>query len=144
MELWFWIAIAVVMAIAEAATAQLVSLWFIGGAVGAIIVTLLQGPLWLQILVFALVSLALLLLLRPVLKKYMQKGLVQTNVDALIGRKALVIERIDNLHATGRIKLDGTDWTARSVNDAVIEADSEVVIRSIEGVKTLVEQVSAS
>ena len=141
MELWFWIAIAVVMAIAEAATAQLVSLWFIGGAVGAIIVTLLQGPLWLQILVFALVSLALLLLLRPVLKKYMQKGLVQTNVDALIGRKALVIERIDNLHATGRIKLDGTDWTARSVNDAVIEADSEVVIRSIEGVKALVEQV---
>lgn len=140
MELWFWIVIAVVMAIAEAATVQLVSLWFVGGALGAIVVTLLGGALWLQILVFALVSLALLLLLRPLLRKYMHKGIVQTNVDALIGRKALVIERIDNLHATGRIQLDGTDWTARSVNDTVIEVGSEVVIRSIEGVKALVEQ----
>ena len=140
MELWFWIVIAVVMAVAEAATVQLVSLWFVGGALGAIVVTLLGGALWLQILVFALVSLALLLLLRPLLRKYMHNGIVQTNVDALIGRKALVIERIDNLHATGRIQLDGTDWTARSVNDTVIEVGSEVVIRFIEGVKALVEQ----
>ena len=140
MELWFWIAIAAVMAVAEAATVQLVSLWFVGGALGAIVANLLGAPLWAQVLTFALVSLALLLLLRPILKKYVKKDIVSTNVDALVGRKALVIERIDNLHATGRIKLDGTDWTARSVDNTVIESDSEVVIRSIEGVKAIVEK----
>lgn len=141
MELWFWIAIAVIMGVAEAATVQLVSLWFVGGALGAIVVTLLGGPLWLQVLVFALISLALLLLLRPFLRRYMKKNVVQTNVDSLVGRRALVIEGIDNLHATGRIKLDGTDWTARSLTGTVIEPDTEVVIRKIEGVKALVEQI---
>lgn len=141
MELWFWIALAVVMVIAEAATAQLVSLWFIGGAVAAIVVQLLGGPLWAQILAFGLVSLALLLLLRPVLKKYMKKDIVKTNVEALAGRKALVIERIDNLQATGRIKLDGTDWTARSIDDSIIEPGGEVIIQSVSGVKAIVKQV---
>lgn len=141
MELWFWVGIAAVLVVVEAATVQLVSVWFVGGAIGAIVVTLLGGPLWLQVLVFALVSLTLLLLLRPLLRKYIRKNIVQTNVDALVGRKALVIERIDNLHAAGRIKLDGTDWTARSVDDTPIEQDAEVVIRSIEGVKAIVEKL---
>ena len=139
MDLWFWIAVAVVMAIAEGVTVQLVSLWFVGGALGAIVTALLGGELWLQVLVFALVSALLLLLLRPLLRKHLKKGIVKTNVDALVGKHALVTERIDNLHATGHVKLDGNIWTARSVNDTPIEPDAEVVIRSIEGVKVLVE-----
>lgn len=141
MELWFWIAVALVMAIAEGATVQLVSLWFIGGAVAAIIATLCGAPIWLQGVLFGAVSLILLALLRPLLRKHLAKNVVRTNVDALCGKHAVVTERIDNLHATGHIKLDGNLWTARSVDDSVIEENTEVVIRSIEGVKALVEPV---
>ena len=141
MELWFWIVVAVAMAVVEAATVQLVSVWFVGGALAAIVVKLLGGPLWAQVLAFGLVTLLLLLLLRPLVKQYLNKDTTKTNVDALVGRKALVIERIDNLQATGRIKLDGADWTARSVDGTVIEEQSEVVIRSVQGVKALVEKI---
>ena len=142
MELWFWVAVAVVMAVAEAATVQLVSLWFIAGAVAAIVATLLGAPIWLQVVLFAAVSGLLLILLRPLLRRQQAKHVVRTNIDALSGKHAVVTERIDNLHATGRVKLDGNDWTARSVDDTVIEPGTEVVIRSVEGVKTLVEAVS--
>ena len=141
MELWFWIVVAVAMAVVEAATVQLVSVWFVGGALAAIVVKLLGGPLWAQVLAFGLVTLGLLLMLRPLVKQYLNKDTTKTNVDALVGRKALVIERIDNLQATGRIKLDGADWTARSVDGTVIEEQSEVVIRSVQGVKALVEKI---
>ncbi len=141
MELWFWVGVAVVLAIAEAMTVQLVSLWFVCGAVGAIVAQLLGAPLWAQVLVFALISLALLLGLRPFIKKHVSKNVIKTNVDSLAGRRALVIERIDNLQASGRIQLDGADWTARSVDDSVIEPGTEVVIRSISGVKALVETI---
>ena len=139
MEIWFWIVVAIGTAVVEAMTVQLVSVWFVAGALAAIVVQVLGGPLWAQVLAFALVTLALRVLLRPIVKRYVSKGTVKTNVDALVGRNALVIERIDNLQATGRIKLDGADWTARSVDGSVIEVNSEVVIRSIQGVKALVE-----
>ena len=141
MELWFWIVVAIGTAVVEAATVQLVSVWFVGGALAAIVVKLLGGPLWAQVLAFALVTLALLLLLRPILKRYLNKNTIKTNVEALAGRRALVIERIDNLQATGHIKLDGADWTARSIDGTVIEAGTEVVIRSVQGVKALVEKL---
>ena len=141
MELWFWIVVAIGTAVVEAMTVQLVSVWFVGGALAAIVVKLLGGPLWAQVLAFGWVTLAMLLLLRPLLKRYLNKNTVKTNVDALAGRRALVIERIDNLQATGRIMLDGADWTARSVDGSVIEEQSEVVIRSVQGVKALVEKL---
>ena len=142
MDLVFWIAVAVICAAAEALTVQLVSLWFVGGALAAIAARLLGGPLWLQIVLFAAVSVVLLVLLRPIIRKQQKKHLVRANIDALQGKRAVVIERIDNLHACGRIKLDGNDWTARSCDDSVIEPDTVVVIRRIEGVKAFVEPVS--
>lgn len=141
MELWFWIAIAVISALTEAATVQLVSVWFLGGALAAILATVLGAPIWLQIVLFVAISVLLLVVLRPLLKRQVAKRACRTNVDALIGKHALVTERIDNLKATGHIRLDGNLWTARSVNDSVIEPETEVVIRSIEGVKALVEAV---
>ena len=136
---WIWLALLGVFTVVEGATVALVSLWFIGGAAAALIFALCGLPLWSQVLVFAVVSAILLIGLRPFLKKYINSKKVDTNVDALIGKRAIVTEAIDNLRGQGTVKLGGNLWTARSVNDAPIAADTVVIIRKIEGVKAFVE-----
>ena len=71
--------------------------------------------------------------------KVLHKGTVATNADSLIGQEAIVTEKIDNLHSTGTVRINGQEWTARSVNpEHVIEKDETVMVRSIEGVKLIV------
>lgn len=141
---WLWIAVCVLLVILEAATAMLVCIWFVGGGVAALIVSLLGGPLWLQIVLFAVVSVGLLLLLRPFLQKQTNPHKIKTNVDAEIGKKAVVIETVDNLHGTGRIMVGSVDWTARSLDDTVIEAGTQVEICEIKGVRAYVKPVEAA
>ena len=110
----FWIILAIAFVIIEFGTVALISVWFVGGSLAAMAAALVGGPLWLQVLLFALVSLILLLLLRPFLHRFIDPHKTRTNVDAVIGQQALVTEDIDNLNGTGAIKLGGTVWTARS------------------------------
>ena len=140
---WIWIAICVLLVVLEASTAMLVCIWFVGGAVAALVASLLGGPLWLQLVLFVVVSVGLLVALRPFLQRQTNPHKFKTNVDAEIGKRAVVAETIDNLHGTGRILVGSVDWTARSVNDQVIDAGSHVVIRRIEGVRAYVEPVEA-
>ena len=136
---WIWLAVCVLMVIVEACTAMLVSIWFVGGGVAALVACLCNGPVWLQLVLFVVVSAALLLLLRPFLQKQTNPHKSKTNVDAEIGKKAVVTQTIDNLHGTGRIQVGSVDWTASSLNETVIEVGSLVVIRKIEGVRAYVE-----
>ncbi len=136
---WIWLTLLGVFIVVEAATVALVCIWFIGGAAVALIFALCGLPLWSQIAAFVVVSAVLLVCLRPFLKKYINAKKTDTNVDALIGQKALVTEPIDNLHGKGAISVSGNLWTARSVNEAPIEKDTVVIIRKIEGVKAFVE-----
>ncbi len=133
-----WIILAIVFLAVEFGTVALISLWFVGGSVAALAVCLLGGPLWLQVLVFGLVSLALLLMVRPFLKKYIDPKKVRTNVDAMRGKQAVLIETVDNLAATGSLELSGVVWTARSADGSVIPAGTVVTIQGVEGVKVLV------
>ena len=133
-----WIILAIVFLAVEFGTVALISLWFVGGSVAALAVCLLGGPLWLQVLVFGLISLALLLLVRPFLKKYIDPKKVRTNVDAMRGRQAVLLETVDNLAATGSLELSGVVWTARSADGSVIPAGTVVNIQGVEGVKLLV------
>lgn len=139
----FWIILAIAFVIIEFGTVALVSVWFVGGSLAAMAVALAEGPLWLQVLLFILVSLILLLLLRPFLRKYVYANKSPTNVDAVIGREALVTEDIDNLAGTGAIKLDGVIWTARSVDNSRIPAGTVVAIQSVQGVKAMVSPAPA-
>ena len=139
----FWIILAIAFVIIEFGTVALVSVWFVGGSLAAMAVALAEGPLWLQVLLFILVSLILLLLLRPFLRKYVYANKSPTNVDAVIGREALVTEDIDNLAGTGTIKLDGVIWTARSVDNGRIPAGTVVAIQSVQGVKAMVAPAPA-
>ena len=133
-----WIILAIVFLAVEFGTVALISLWFVGGAVAALAVCLLGGPLWLQVLIFGLVSLALLLMVRPFLKKYIDPKKVRTNVDAMRGKQAVLLETVDNLAATGSLELSGVVWTARSADGSVIPAGTVVNIQGVEGVKVLV------
>lgn len=136
---WIWLALLGSFIVVEAATVALVSIWFIGGSAAALIFALFDLPLWSQIAAFVAVSAILLVCLRPFLKKYINSKKVNTNVDALIGQRAVVTEDIDNLQGHGTVKVGGAVWTARSANGAPILKDTVVIIRKIEGVKAFVE-----
>ena len=137
----FWVAALVVFLIVEAVTAGLVSIWFVFGSLVALICAALGAAVWLQIFWFVIVSVATLVLTRPLVKRYVDSRSVATNADRSIGRAAVVTERIDNLAATGAVKLDGVVWTARSTDDAVaIETGERVTVRAIDGVKLIVER----
>lgn len=137
----FWVVALVVFLIVEAVTAGLVSIWFVFGSLVALICATLGAAVWLQIFWFVIVSVATLVLTRPLVKRYVDSRSVATNADRSIGRAAVVTERIDNLAATGAVKLDGVVWTARSTDDAVaIETGERVTVRAIEGVKLIVER----
>lgn len=138
MQHWIWLILAVVFLLAEAATVTVTSLWFAGGCLAALVVALLGGSLGLQIGTALVVSAVLLACLRPMVKKYFTPKLTATNVDAVIGSRGYVLADIDNLAATGRVKLGAMEWTARSTNGDLIPEGTLVQVDRIEGVKAFV------
>ena len=138
-----WAAAVVLFGILEAATVNLVSLWFIAGALASLVAALVGATLWLQVLLFFAVSVMLLAALRPLVKKYVAPRVTRTNADSLVGQEAVVTETIDNLNAQGQVKVNGMYWTARSTDSTLISQGATVVIRSIQGVKVLVDPVAA-
>ena len=140
-EVTIWLAVLVVCVGIEIATMGLTTIWFAGGALVSAILAALNAPLWLQIVAFFAVSLILLYLTRPVAVKYFNKDRVKTNVESLIGRQAIVISEIDNLQGIGQVTVGGQEWSARSVKDDVqLTVGSVVVVRSVSGVKLIVEE----
>ena len=136
-----WLVLMVLFLVAEASTISLVSLWFAFGCLAAMIVSLVGGPLWLQMVVFILVSVVTLLLLRPLVRKYVTPKMSPTNVDSVLGSEGFVTTPIDNLTASGQVKLGAMFWTARSTTGAKIPADTLVRVDRIEGVKVFVSPV---
>ena len=136
-----WLVAMVVLLIVEALVPGLVSIWFAIGAFAALIAALLGAPLWLQVVWFLAVSVATLLLTRPLARRYVNSRVQPTNADALIGRDCVVTESIDNLAGTGAVKIDGKVWTARAESESEKYAPGEVVkALRIEGVKLIVRK----
>lgn len=137
-----WFALMVIFIIAEAACPiHLISVWFAAGSLVATVISLLGGPVWLQITAFLVVSGTLLALLWPFVKKFLKPNLVKTNVDALVGSSGYVTADIDNIAATGQVKLGAMEWTARSTSGNAIAAGKLVKVDRIEGVKAFVSEV---
>ncbi len=135
-----WIVLAIVFAVIEAATAQIVTLWFAVGSAGAIIANVLGASSTVQLVVFVFLSLLTLALARPYFKKFIKTKVQPTNSDMCIGQEAVVTEEINNLLGKGQAKIRGVIWTARSADESVIPKDSIVIIKAIEGVKLIVEK----
>ena len=136
-----WLVLMVVFLLAETATVTMVSLWFAGGSLAALVASLLHAPLWLQLLLFFAVSALLLAALRPIARKHFTPRLSKTNVDAVIGSRGYVTADIDNLSATGTVKLGAMEWTARSTQGHTLPKGTLVQVDKIEGVKVFVTPV---
>ena len=147
MDLTFivWTALLVLFLVVEAACPlHLVSLWFAAGSLAALGVYFFDGPMWLQITVFLVVSCALLAALWPLSKKYLKPNLTATNVDSIIGSTGYVTAAVDNIHGQGQVKLGAMEWTARSSTGETIPKETLVRVDRIEGVKVFVTPVEVA
>ena len=138
MEGIIWLAILVVVLVIEIITLGLTTIWFAGGALVAFLASLLGMGLPVQIVLFFVVSLVLLLGTRPFAVKYFNKDRKKTNLESLIGAEALVLEEIHNLKASGRVQVNGQEWSARSSDGREIKCGEIVRIEAIRGVKLMV------
>ena len=135
-----WLIAMVILLVVEAMVPGLISIWFAIGALAALISALFHAPVWLQLVWFFAISILTLVLTRPFVKKYVNSRVTPTNADVVIGKDAVVTERIDNLHAQGAVMLHGKVWTARTEKEQVtVEAGETVRVLRIEGVKLIVE-----
>lgn len=139
MDAILWLIVIVVCIVVEILTLGLTTIWFAGGALAAFIAALLSAQVWLQIVLFVVISAAMLVFTRPWAVKFINKGAVKTNYESMAGRVGQVTEQIDNLRATGCVRVAGQEWTARAAAETeIIPVGSEVVVERIEGVKLIV------
>lgn len=141
MEPFIWLALLAVLLVVEAVTAGLTTIWFAGGALAAAVVSYFGAGITVQWILFLCVSLVLLIFTRPLAVKVMNRDVAKTNVNSLIGRKAVVIQEIDNLAQTGQVMISDIEWMARTASDGEkIPENAIVTIKEIHGVKLIVEK----
>jgi membrane protein implicated in regulation of membrane protease activity len=139
MPVWLiWLIGAVGLAGAEALTGDLFLLMLSGGALAAVGSSLLGAPVWVDGAVFAVVSIMLLVLVRPVLRRRFAEGTgLPEPMKALEGKSALVLDRVGRHE--GQVKLDGQVWTARPLDDDdVFEPGDHVTVMHIDGATAVV------
>lgn len=133
-----WAAAIIGFAILEGITFQLVSIWFVFGSLAAFIASLLGASVTVQVIIWLVVSVLALAITRPIVKKKLTAKIQPTNADRYIGSDATVLETIDNARSVGQVKVDGKVWSARSLDGGIIEENTVVTVKKIEGVKLLV------
>ena len=134
-----WLIIFVLLVVIEIATMGLTTIWFAGGTLAAIVADLLGAPILVQLILFVVVSLVLLFFTRPIAVKYFNKDRIKTNIDAYVGKQAIVVSEINNLQGIGRVTVGGVEWAARSTTQEVnFSVGDVVVVEAVEGVKLIV------
>ena len=135
---WMWIAIIVAAVIVEVITDQLVSIWFVPGAVIATILDYFEvGIVW-QILVVLVLAAGGIVFAKTCLAKKISSRIIKTNIEAIIGERCVVTEKIDNYIGCGQVKIKGQIWSARGVEeDDVFETGEILRVVAIEGVKVI-------
>lgn len=141
MEAICWLAAVIVLLVIEIVTLGLTTIWFAGGALVACIAALFHTSILVQVILFLAVSVLLLLFTRPMAVRYMNKNRTKTNAESLVGKEAVVLQRIDNLNSQGQVQVNGLEWTARAgASQEIIEAGTIVEIEKIDGVKLIVRK----
>lgn len=140
----WWLGAALLLAVVEILSLDLVLIMLAGGALAAMGLALLGLPLWIQILGFTVTSASLLLALRPYLLRHLRKRvpLVETNAAAHVGRVAVAVTAVTD--RSGRVKLAGEVWTARTDGHDVIEVGEEARVVRIEGATAIVVRLTAA
>ncbi len=139
MNAMYWLVVFVILLVFEAITMGLTTVWFAGGALIALLVSFTGVGDVVQIIVFLVSSGLLLILTRPLAMKYVNRRVEKTNVAQLIDVDTIVIEAVDALHGTGKVMLNGIEWSAKSeVPSEVLAVDEIVTVKEIQGVKVVV------
>ena len=137
---YIWVAVTILSVLVEAATSQMVSIWFVFGALAALIAGLFGGSFILQVIVFVIVTIIALILTRPLVKNASLFKKEDTNAGRYVGKEGIVTARINNLENEGQVSVLGSTWSARSWDGVPIEENEHVVIEKIEGVKLIVSK----
>lgn len=139
MSAYIWLGVAAVMGIIEIVSLGLITMWFVIGGLAAFLANILGFDIIVQLVVFFVVSIASLIVLRPVFLKYRKRG--EKEEPSVIGQNAVVVERIDNDKLVGRAETaNRMTWSARSVDGTVIPAGETVVITGRESITLIVER----
>lgn len=133
-----WIITAGLLAIIEAFTLGLTTIWFAGGAVCASAAAMFGAPVIVQIAVFLAISVLLLVITRPIVKRRLNDRTEKTNVEAIIGQEGIAEEDISQ-YMNGQVRADGKIWSA-TCETGEIKRGSVVIIKSIKGVTLTVEE----
>ncbi len=141
LEAYYWLMIFIVLIAIEIITMGLTTIWFAGGSLVAFFAAIAGVNGYIQTVLFLVVSLVLLIFTRPLVKKQLFAKKERTNAESLIGKEALVVEPINNLDSTGKVRVGDIEWMARTAENHIrIENDTIVKILRIEGVKMIVEK----
>lgn len=143
MQVWVvWITGAIILLILEIFIPGFTIATFGIGALLAGILAFFYHNIYIELLLFAISSFIVFLWLRPIVIKtlYKSSSNVKTNVDALIGKEAKVIEKINNIEFTGRVKIGGENWKAISEDDSIIEIGEIVKVVKVDGAKVIVKK----
>ena len=144
MSQYVWLALFIILVIAECATVGLVSIWFAGGALVAMFLAMAGADTTLQVVAFLVVSLILLVSTRPIAMKHFNNKKTKTNCQSILGEVVRVTETVDNFLQTGATFTDGKEWTVRAAEDGMIlEKGSAAEVVAIEGVKLIVKPYKA-
>ncbi len=139
MEQWgIWLIIIVILAILEATTINLTTIWFVASAIVALIVSFFTDNYLIQFGVFVILGVILLATTRPLLQNLLKHKKEATNADRIIGMQGIVTEKIAK-NKPGEVKVDGKRWTA--ISDKTIKDGSTITVLEINGVKLKVEKV---
>ena len=135
---WGWIAVIIVAIVAEVLTDQLISIWFVPGAIVAVILDFCNVSILWQVLAVLLIATAGIILAKTVLSKVLKTKIIKTNIDAIVGERCVVTERVDNYAGCGQVKIKGQIWFARGVDDDDVFEEGDVLrVVAIEGVKVI-------
>lgn len=138
----FWAVLLMLFTVIEIVTPQMTTIWLAASSGVALIVAFfLPNVIWLQILVFVLVSVILLIFTRKLSQRILKGKKKRLNADRCIDQQAVVTEDINNLLGKGQVNIKGAIWTARSETDEIIQKGELVTVKRIEGVKVIVNKI---
>lgn len=134
-----WLVILAIMIVLEIISLGLTTIWFGIGAIGAAVVAWMGYGIWVQLFVFAVLSVIAMAVFRPIAVRYLNRDKEKTNVEEVIGKTVVVTKEINNEQAAGEVRLNGLEWTARSQDGRVIPEEDRVTVVAVEGVKLIVK-----
>ena len=140
--IYVWLMTLVLFVVVEIATMGLTTIWFAGGALVALLLSVFHTSFYVQLGAFLAVSIVLLVVTRPLAVKYFNQKVEKTNAEGLIGKQAIVVSQIHNLKEEGQVMIGGMEWSARAYEEnRIIPSGSVVEVKEIRGVKLIVSEI---